>query len=187
LGRKEVNATTTLFWPAATAGTARSQQRFIPNSPSSASSLDRLEIMMDALEQRREKGRQVLRDMFGEAFLASFEQAAKSNDFGAKAARLALEFAFAETWGDHALDKKYRSMVTMGALIALGRSDELKNHVRAGLNNGLTVAEIEAVILQTLPYVGFPAIAQAQEATMVVLAERGLLGDAKGSKERGLL
>lgn len=142
---------------------------------------------MSELDQRREVGRQVLRDMFGEAFLAGFEQAANSNAFGAKTARLALEFAFAETWGDPALDKKSRSMVTIGALIALGKPDELKNHVRAGLSNGLTVAELEAVILQTVPYVGFPAVAQALEAAMAVLKERGLLGEAKSAKDRGIL
>ncbi len=142
---------------------------------------------MDALEQRKEVGRQVLRDMFGEQFLAGFEQAANSTGFGAKTARLALEFAFAETWGDDALEKKYRSMVTIGALIALGKSDELKNHVRAGLSNGLSVKELEAVILQTVPYVGFPAVAQALEASMAVLKERGLLGDTKTAKERGVL
>lgn len=150
-------------------------------------SFNNVERLMDELEQRREKGRQVLREMFGEGFLAGFEQAANSTAFGAKAARLALEFAFAETWGDPALDKKYRSMVTIGALIALGKTDELKNHFRAGLNNGLTVAEIEAVILQTLPYVGFPAISQALEAAMAVLKERDLLGGATSAKERGIL
>jgi len=142
---------------------------------------------MTTLEQRKELGRQVLLDMFGERFLAGFDQAVNSTGFGSKAARLALEFAFAETWGDPALEKKHRSMVTIGALIALGKSDELKNHVRAGLTNGLTVAELEAVILQTVPYVGFPAVAQALEASMAVLKERGLLGDVTSAKDRGLL
>jgi len=142
--------------------------------------------MMDDLTARRERGRQVLLEMFGETFMNSYMTSISGTGFGSEAGRMALEFAFAETWGNPALDRKSRSFVIIGALIALGRGDELKNHIRGGLNNGITVEELEQAILQTAPYCGFPAVAQALEAGHKVLTERGISVDPS-AKERGLL
>ena len=41
---------------------------------------------------------------------------------------------------------------------------ELAIHLGAGLNNGLTLKEIDEVLIQALPYVGYPAIAKALTA-----------------------
>jgi 4-carboxymuconolactone decarboxylase len=141
--------------------------------------------MMDNLEERRARGRQVLREMFGEKFLAGYEAAIAGTGFGSEVGRMALEFAFAETWGNPALARKSRSFVIIGALIAQGKPDELKNHIRGGLNNGITVDEIEQAIVQTIPYCGFPAAGQALEAAAAVLKERGV--DITTAKERGIL
>ena len=141
--------------------------------------------MIDNLEERRARGRQVLREMLGEKFLTGYEAAMKGQEFGAEAARMALEFAFAETWGNPALARKSRSFVIIGALIALGKRDELKNHVQAGLNNGISVEELEQAILQTVPYCGFPAAGQALECAQQVLKERGVA--VTTAKDRGLL
>jgi 4-carboxymuconolactone decarboxylase len=141
--------------------------------------------MIDDLNERRARGHQVLREMFGDKWQAAYESGIEGNGFGAEAGRMALEFAFAETWGRPGLDRKSRSMVVIGALIAQGKPDELRNHIRAGLNNGITVEELELIILQTIPYCGFPACAQALEAAAVVLKERGL--DVTTAKDRGTL
>jgi 4-carboxymuconolactone decarboxylase len=77
--------------------------------------------------------------------------------------------------------------VTLGALIALRQTGELKNHVRAAINNGLTVKELEEALIQTTPYVGFPAVASATTAFVEVLQERGIDASAKSPEERGLL
>jgi 4-carboxymuconolactone decarboxylase len=141
--------------------------------------------MINNLEERRARGRQVLKEMFGDKFLASYEEGMGSDGFGAEAGRMALEFAFAETWGNPALDRKSRSFVVIGALIAQGWGAELKNHIRAGLNNGITVQELEQAILQIVPYCGFAAAAQALESAHAVLKERGIA--TTSAKERGLL
>jgi len=141
--------------------------------------------MINNLEERRARGRQVLKEMFGEQFLAGYEAAITGDGFGAEVGRMALEFAFAETWGNPALPRKSRSFVVIGALIAQGRSDELKNHIRAGLNNGISVQELEQAILQTVPYCGFPAAAQALECAHAVFQERGIASTS--AKERGIL
>jgi len=78
-----------------------------------------------------------------------------------------------------------RSCVIIGALIAQGKGDELKNHMRAGFSNGITVQELEQIILQCIPYCGFPAGSQALEAAAHVLKERGQ--DTVTAKDRGIL
>jgi 4-carboxymuconolactone decarboxylase len=75
----------------------------------------------------------------------------------------------------------------LGTLIAQRQSAELKNHVKIGVANGLTVREIEEVLVQALPYVGFPSIASAMTAVIEALREIGLDPDAQTPQERGLL
>jgi len=139
------------------------------------------------MTDRIEAGRQVVRDMLGEQFLAAIDAHAAADGFGSAAARLALGSAFGDVWARPGLEKKMRSMVTMGILIALRTPAEFKNHVRAALGNGCTVSEIEEAIIQAIPYAGFPAASIALSAAAEVLKEKGLLGDARTAEERGML
>jgi 4-carboxymuconolactone decarboxylase len=141
--------------------------------------------MADGLDDRKARGHELLREMFGDKWQAAFEVGIAGSGFGAEAGRMALEFAFAETWARPGLDRRSRSLVTIGALIAQGKPDELKNHIRAGLNNGITIVELEQAIMQTIPYCGFPAASQALEAAAFVLKERGL--NVETAKDRGNL
>jgi 4-carboxymuconolactone decarboxylase len=127
------------------------------------------------LDKRLEAGQQVVREMLGESFLQGMAAHMSSGGFGSEAARLAFGSAFADTWARPGLERKYRSMIVMAALIALRTPEEYKNHVRAALNNGCTVAEIEEVIIQLIPYVGFPTVSVALTAAGQVLREKGLL------------
>ena len=134
------------------------------------------------------KGQDLVREMFGEPFLAAILAAAGSGNFAADTAAIALESAFGSVWSRPGLERKQRSLVTLGILIGTGKPNELKNHVRAGLNNGLTVTELQEVLIQSIPYCGFPCVAEAIEATVAVLRERGLVDDqVKTAKDRGML
>jgi hypothetical protein len=48
----------------------------------------------------------------------------------------------------------------MSVMIAMRQPYEFAIHMGAGLNKGLTLKEIEEVLIQALPYVGYPAIAK---------------------------
>ena len=134
------------------------------------------------------KGVALVGEMLGPQFLAGMQAAAGSGAFAADCAAIALESAFGAVWSRPGLDRKQRSLVTMGILIGTGKPSELKNHVRAGLNNGLTVLEIQEVLIQSIPYAGVPCVAEAIEATVAVLRERGLVDDnTKTAKDRGML
>ena len=134
------------------------------------------------------KGVQLVGEMLGPQFLAGLLGAASSGAFAADCAAIAIESAFGAVWSRPGLDRKQRSLVTMGILIGTGKPAELKNHVRAALNNGVTVLELQEVLIQSIPYAGFPCVAEAIEATVSVLRERGLVDDkTQTAKDRGML
>ena len=64
---------------------------------------------------------------------------------------------FGRLWGREGLSRRERSLVTLGILIALRATDELKFHVQIARNNGLTENEIAEVIYHASGYAGFPA------------------------------
>lgn len=65
--------------------------------------------------------------------------------------------AWGEIWGDPALPWKTRSLVTLAMMVALHREEEFKLHVRPALKNGVTLKELQSLLLQTGIYAGVPA------------------------------
>ncbi|BCM85892.1 3-oxoadipate enol-lactonase [Methylobacterium indicum] len=65
--------------------------------------------------------------------------------------------AWGEVWGDPRIPWKTRSFVTLAMMVALGREEEFKLHVRPALRNGVTVPELQALLIQTAIYAGVPA------------------------------
>ena len=56
-------------------------------------------------------------------------------------------------------------------MVALNRGDELKMHVRAAFNNGVTRDEIKEVLLQSAIYAGVPAANSAFHLAQQVFDE----------------
>jgi len=73
-------------------------------------------------------------------------------------ARYLIEFPFGDIYARLGLDLRSREIDTIAALTALGNAaPQLKVHIAAGLNVGLTQEEITEVIMQMAVYAGFPA------------------------------
>ena len=85
-----------------------------------------------------------------------------------------IQASVAAVWERSGLTPAQRSLGTIAMLSALVRPDELRNHVRMGLDNGLEADEICELVLQCAVYAGFPAAVQAFEVVTEVFAERGL-------------
>ena len=64
--------------------------------------------------------------------------------------------AWGDTWQREGLDLKTRSLITVAMLTALGKTHELKGHVRGALNNGATQEELQEVLLHAAIYCGVP-------------------------------
>jgi 3-oxoadipate enol-lactonase/4-carboxymuconolactone decarboxylase len=96
---------------------------------------------------------------------------ARTTDFTRDFQDLITRYAWGEIWGRPGLDRKTRSCMTLIALVALGRHEELALHVRAGLRNGLTPDEIKEVLLHSAIYCGVPAANSAFAIAQAVLDE----------------
>ncbi|KKC02961.1 carboxymuconolactone decarboxylase family protein [Mycobacterium nebraskense] len=83
---------------------------------------------------------------------------------------LGIDHVFGALWTRPGLDRRSRSLVTLGALIALRATDELKFHFPIALRNGLSIKEIEEVIYHMTGYAGYPAAATARNVAREVLA-----------------
>lgn len=84
------------------------------------------------------------------------------------------EHAWGSTWQRDGIDLKTRSLLTCAMLAALGRSQELKGHIRGAINNGASLVEIRETLLHCAVYAGAPAAVEAFRAAREVLAELGL-------------
>jgi 4-carboxymuconolactone decarboxylase len=93
----------------------------------------------------------------------------RAGGFADELGDLALEHVFGALWTRPGLDRRSRSLVTLGVLIALRANDELKVHFLIALRNGLTAEEIEEVIYHVAGYAGYPAAATARNIASAVL------------------
>jgi 4-carboxymuconolactone decarboxylase len=139
------------------------------------------------LSQKGEHGIKVISEMMGEDYGAKLREAATSGKFGSDITRMAIDYSFADSWGREGLSRKEKSILIIGILLALKQPSELKNHVKIGAANGITVPEFESLLVQACSYVGFPCIASATTAVIEALREIGMDPDVKTAEERGLL
>jgi 4-carboxymuconolactone decarboxylase len=120
-------------------------------------------------ESAHERGMKVRREVLGDdhvdrAIERTTEHTADFQDF-------ITRYAWGEIWSRPGLDRRTRSCITLTALVALGRFEELELHIRAAERNGLTPDEIKEVLLQCAVYCGVPAANSAFAVFQRVLDE----------------
>jgi len=143
---------------------------------------------MTQLDEKQESGVAFITEVMGDSFGAAFREAATADRFGSAIPRMAASWAFHDAWRHEGIDRKTKSIAIISALVAMRQSLELKNHVKIGIANGLTSAELEGLLIQLTPYVGFPCIASAQTAVIEAMREAGISPEGlQTSEERGLL
>lgn len=117
-------------------------------------------------------GVQIRREMFGTEF--TDRQIAQANQFTKPMQDVVSKYCFGETWSRDGLARRERSMVTLSALCAMGRSHELRVHVKGALANGVTPLEIREILLHTMVYAGIPLGVDAMRNAAESLAEAGV-------------
>ena len=143
---------------------------------------------MATLDAKQESGVDFITSIMGETFGNAFRDAAEADRFSSDITRMAASFAFHDAWQHTGISRKEKSIAIISALIASRQPLELKNHVKIGIANGLTVGELEGILIQLTPYVGFPCIASAQTAVIGAMRDAGISPEGvKTSEERGLL
>src|SRR5262245_42999402 len=84
---------------------------------------------------------------------------------------LITRYAWGEIWTRPGLPRTTRSLVTLAAMVAQNRTEELRMHLRAALRNGVTRDQIKEVLLQMAIYCGVPASNAAFQVAAEVLQE----------------
>jgi 4-carboxymuconolactone decarboxylase len=118
-----------------------------------------------------EEGMAVRREVLGDAHVD--RAVAATTPFTAPFQELITRYAWGEVWSRPGLDRRTRSLVTLGMLVALRCEDELALHVRAALRGGLRPEEIQEVLLHAAVYAGVPAANAAFAIAQRVLGEEG--------------
>jgi 4-carboxymuconolactone decarboxylase len=120
-----------------------------------------------------QRGLQVRREVLGSEYVD--ENLRDSDQFMMAFQRAVTELAWGYAWSRPGLDAKTRCMINLAMLTALGRFDELSIYVKGALRTGVTVDEIEEVLIQATAYCGTPAGRQAFLAAHEALLAEGAL------------
>lgn len=106
-------------------------------------------------DDRYEAGMKVRRAVLGDTHVD--RSIANRTEVTEEFQTLITRYAWGEIWTREGLPRHTRSLLTIGMMVALNRSEELALHLRAAKNNGVTRDEIKEVLLQTAIYCGVPA------------------------------
>jgi 4-carboxymuconolactone decarboxylase len=117
-----------------------------------------------------DRGMRVRREVLGDEHVDAAVE--RTTGFTADFQDLITRYAWGEIWTRPGLDRRTRSCITLTALVALGRLEELEMHVHAALRNGLTADEIKEVLLQSAIYCGVPAANAAFAVAQHALADQ---------------
>lgn len=118
-----------------------------------------------------EKGLALFGEVYGPETAKGLAAYLETDGFGVNTARWANDFCFGTVWSDGMLERKLRSCVVLGMMIALRQSDEIRYHTKMGIANGLTREEIEGVLHTTVPYCGLPASNVAKASMLAAFQE----------------
>lgn len=98
------------------------------------------------------------------------------NEFAPDVGRYGVEFVLGDILSRPGLDTKTREMLNVAVLTVMGVELELKLHINAALNCGVTRNEVLEIIIQQLIYAGFPITINGLKVAKEVFEDR----DAKG-------
>ena len=124
---------------------------------------------MTSEDSAYDRGMRIRREVLGDEHVD--RAIGHTTEFTADFQDFITRYAWGEIWARPGLNRRTRSCITLTALVALGRLDELELHVRAAVRNGLTEREIGEVFLQSAVYCGAPAANSAFAVAQRVLSE----------------
>lgn len=89
-----------------------------------------------------------------------------------KLIELSEKVLYGDVWERPGLSKRDRSLVTVAALVALYRGDQLRGHIERALANGVTREEISEAITHLAFYAGWPTAMTAARVAKGVFDQR---------------
>ena len=93
-------------------------------------------------------------------------------DIAPKLAEITDDVLFGDVWERPGLAKRDRSLITVAALVAMNRTEQLPFHLDRALDNGVTREELVEAITQLAFYSGWPTAMSALAIAKKVFAEK---------------
>ena len=119
--------------------------------------------------ERLERGKKVREAVLGSAHVA--RSAKNRTPFNADFQDFLTEYAWGSIWSRPGLDRKTRSQITIAMLVAMGRLEELKLHVRSTVHTGVSREEVKEIMMHAAIYAGVPAAYGAFSVAAQVFAD----------------
>jgi 4-carboxymuconolactone decarboxylase len=129
---------------------------------------------MDEAE-RHAAGMKVRRTILGDTHVD--RSVATQSDLNAEFQDLIVRYAWGEIWTRPGLDHRTRRLLVLSTTAAMGRWEEFRLHVRAGLEGGLPLDDIKETLLQLAVYAGVPAGNTAFHIVQEVMGTLGIQQD----------
>jgi 4-carboxymuconolactone decarboxylase len=134
-----------------------------------------------------DRGMKTRRKVLGDEWVDRAEK--NKTAFNAEFQDLITRYAWDEIWNRPGLGHKVRRMLVITTMVALGRWEEYRLHIRAALTSGdLDADEIKEVLLQSAIYAGIPAantaFKEAREVMGEVMAGLERSGKARPTRKR---
>lgn len=111
------------------------------------------------------------KQVLGETHVERSMEAAVADPFLLPIQQLTVEFGWGQVWTRPGLPLKIRSFLSVAFLAALGKREELRNHIRGALRNGATREELTEVFIQAALYCGMPVGLECFRTAKQVLEE----------------
>ena len=107
-------------------------------------------------------------------------------DFAPKLAQLTDDVLYADVWARPQLSPRDRSLVTVSALVAMNRPDQLRSHLALARTNGVTEDEIAEAITHLAFYAGWPSAVTAVTVAKEVFGKSGKTSALKHRRDARL-
>jgi 4-carboxymuconolactone decarboxylase len=114
---------------------------------------------MKKIPELFDRGLEVRKEVLGRAYVDTSLR--NATPFNEEFQTWTTQVAWGGVWTRPGLDRKTRSMLVIAMLAALGHEEELKLHIRATRNTGVSPDEVKEILLQVAAYAGVPAASSA--------------------------
>lgn len=105
--------------------------------------------------------------------LGAVEKTVSITEYATKFGEVTTNVLFGDIWERPNLSKRDRSLITVSALVAMYRQNELPFHFKRAIENGLTEAEVIEAITHLAFYAGWPCAATALTVAQKVYDAQG--------------
>lgn len=102
-----------------------------------------------------------------------FKVAEELTDIAPDVARYIIEFAYGDIYTRRHLTNQERAIVTVSSLVTLGTEAQIELHVNTALTSGMSADKIVEILIQLIPYTGFPRVLNALSVAKRVFTQRG--------------